>query len=229
MIIINDIYTSPLRLFQSPFTTVGISSTRPVRPLELVAFPFTPERPEAETRGRARTGGTCPPAAGRAQRRALSFPRAGSRDPRSRIPFSPCSPALRRRQRASPLRLKPCGRGGRTLRVLASLSVFSFCLDVFTGLTYTKGRESSLESVFLLPRPKKRKGRPKYTRGAMFMSSSGGASGEEPACQRRRQSPPGRSPGRGMATHSRALAWRIPRTEESGGLQSLGSHRVGHD
>ena len=33
----------------------------------------------------------------------------------------------------------------------------------------------------------------------------------------------------GMATHSSILAWRIPWTEESGGLQSIGSHRVGHD
>ena len=32
-----------------------------------------------------------------------------------------------------------------------------------------------------------------------------------------------------MATHSSILAWRIPWTEESGGLQSMGSHRVGHD
>ena len=32
-----------------------------------------------------------------------------------------------------------------------------------------------------------------------------------------------------MATHSSVLAWRIPRTEELGGLPSMGSHRVGHD
>ena len=32
-----------------------------------------------------------------------------------------------------------------------------------------------------------------------------------------------------MATHSSALAWRIPGTEEPGGLPSMGSHRVGHD
>ena len=30
-----------------------------------------------------------------------------------------------------------------------------------------------------------------------------------------------------MATHSRFLAWEIPWTEESGGLQSMGSQRVG--
>ena len=39
----------------------------------------------------------------------------------------------------------------------------------------------------------------------------------------------GRSPGKGMATHSSVLAWRIPWTEESGGLQSMGSQRVRHD
>ena len=32
-----------------------------------------------------------------------------------------------------------------------------------------------------------------------------------------------------MVTHSSILAWRIPRTEERGGLQSMGSQRVGHD
>ena len=32
-----------------------------------------------------------------------------------------------------------------------------------------------------------------------------------------------------MATHSSIPAWRIPWTEEPGGLQSMGSHRVGHD
>ena len=31
------------------------------------------------------------------------------------------------------------------------------------------------------------------------------------------------------ATHSSILAWRIPRTEEPGKLQSMGSQRVGHD
>ena len=31
-----------------------------------------------------------------------------------------------------------------------------------------------------------------------------------------------------MATHSSILVWRIPRTEESGGLQSIGSQRVHH-
>ena len=32
-----------------------------------------------------------------------------------------------------------------------------------------------------------------------------------------------------MATHSSILAWRIPWTEEPGGLQFTGSQRVGHD
>ena len=32
-----------------------------------------------------------------------------------------------------------------------------------------------------------------------------------------------------MATHSSVLAWRIPGMEETGGLPSMGSYRVGHD
>ena len=32
-----------------------------------------------------------------------------------------------------------------------------------------------------------------------------------------------------MATHSSILAWKIPWTEEPGGLQGKGSQRVGHD
>ena len=32
-----------------------------------------------------------------------------------------------------------------------------------------------------------------------------------------------------MATHSSIFAWRIPWTEEPGGLQSIGSQRVGYD
>ena len=46
----------------------------------------------------------------------------------------------------------------------------------------------------------------------------------------------GRSPGGGhgnplqySSTHSSILAWRIPWTEEPGGLQSIESQRVGHD
>ena len=58
----------------------------------------------------------------------------------------------------------------------------------------------------------------------------GATGGKEPACQRRR------CKGLGfnhwvrkiMATHSSILAWRIPWTEEPGGLQSMGSHRVGY-
>ena len=32
-----------------------------------------------------------------------------------------------------------------------------------------------------------------------------------------------------MAPHSSTLAWKIPWTEEPGGLPSMGSHRVGHN
>ena len=34
---------------------------------------------------------------------------------------------------------------------------------------------------------------------------------------------------KGMAIHSSILAWRIPWTEDTGGLQSMGSKRLGHD
>ena len=49
-----------------------------------------------------------------------------------------------------------------------------------------------------------------------------------PANARDRGSIPGlgRSPGEGNETHSSILAWRIPWTEEPGGLQSMGSQRV---
>ena len=33
----------------------------------------------------------------------------------------------------------------------------------------------------------------------------------------------------GMATHSTVLVWRVPQSEEPGGLQSIESHRVRHD
>ena len=36
-------------------------------------------------------------------------------------------------------------------------------------------------------------------------------------------------PEEGMATHSSILTWRIPWTEEPGGLWSIGSHRVGYN
>ena len=39
----------------------------------------------------------------------------------------------------------------------------------------------------------------------------------------------GRSPEEEMATHSNILAWKIPWTEERGGLRSMGLERVGHD
>jgi len=39
----------------------------------------------------------------------------------------------------------------------------------------------------------------------------------------------GRSPGEGNGTHPSILAWRIPWTEETGGLQSMGLQRAGHN
>ena len=63
----------------------------------------------------------------------------------------------------------------------------------------------------------------------------GGANGKELACQRRRRRMLVRSLGwkdllkEGMATPSSILAWKIPWTEELGGLQSIGSQGVRHD
>ena len=39
----------------------------------------------------------------------------------------------------------------------------------------------------------------------------------------------GRAPEENVATHSSILAWRIPRTEEPGGLRSIGSQRLRHN
>ena len=62
----------------------------------------------------------------------------------------------------------------------------------------------------------------------------GGLNGKAFACNSR---DPASIPGLGqedsledrIATHSSILAWRIPCTEEPGGLQSMGLQRVGHD
>ena len=64
---------------------------------------------------------------------------------------------------------------------------------------------------------------------------SGGTSGKEPVCQCRRQEMcvqflSWEDPlEEGVATHSSILAWRIPWTEEPGGLPSIALQKVGHD
>ena len=70
----------------------------------------------------------------------------------------------------------------------------------------------------------------------MDFSFPGGTSGKEPACQYRRRNScefPSLSQEdpleEGMATHFSILAWRIPWTEEPGGLQSIGLQRVRHN
>ena len=65
-----------------------------------------------------------------------------------------------------------------------------------------------------------------------FLGFPGGSDGKESVCNAR---DPGLIPEsgnpleKGMATHSSILDWRISWTEESGGPQSMGSQRVGHD
>ena len=64
------------------------------------------------------------------------------------------------------------------------------------------------------------------------MGFPGGSVGKESACN---AGDLGWIPGsedpleKEIATHSSILAWRIPWTEEPGGLQSMGSQRVRHD
>ena len=64
---------------------------------------------------------------------------------------------------------------------------------------------------------------------------TGGTSGKEPACHCRRPKKHGLIPGWGRflgGGHAHPLrysCWRIPWTEELGGLQSMGPQRVGHD
>ena len=68
------------------------------------------------------------------------------------------------------------------------------------------------------------------------MGFKSGTSVKEPACHCRRSNRCEFNPWvredpleEGMATHSSIPAWKIPWTEEPGGLQSTGSQRVGHD
>ena len=67
------------------------------------------------------------------------------------------------------------------------------------------------------------------------MGFPGGGSDKEHAhqCMRHRNAGSipglGRSPEEDLATHSSILAWRIPRTEEPGGLQSTGLQRIEHN
>ena len=70
------------------------------------------------------------------------------------------------------------------------------------------------------------------TVGCVLQGFPGGSEGKESACHVGHL---GFIPGSGdplekeQATHSSTLAWRIPWTEEPGGLQSMGSQRVRQD
>ena len=57
----------------------------------------------------------------------------------------------------------------------------------------------------------------------------GGSDGEESESKRPELDPWVWEDGEGMANHSSIPAWRIPWTEEPGGLQSMGLQRAGHD
>ena len=60
----------------------------------------------------------------------------------------------------------------------------------------------------------------------------GGSNGKEPACNAEDLGlipELGRSPGKGNGNPLSILAWKIPWTEEPGGLPSMGSQTVRHD
>ena len=70
----------------------------------------------------------------------------------------------------------------------------------------------------------------------MSLGFPGGTRGKEPPVNARDIRDVGLIPGsqedpleEGMTTHSSILPWRILWTEESGGLQAIGSQRVRHD
>ena len=66
----------------------------------------------------------------------------------------------------------------------------------------------------------------------VLMGFPGGSDGKRICvqCRKPRFSPGGEDPPeKGMATHASILAWRIPWTEEPGGLQPTGLQRVGHN
>ena len=65
----------------------------------------------------------------------------------------------------------------------------------------------------------------------MYLGFPGGSDGEESVKNSDGEEFAGlrRPLEKGMASHSSILAWRIPQTEELGGLQSMGSQRIRHD
>ena len=66
----------------------------------------------------------------------------------------------------------------------------------------------------------------------ILKSFPGGSDGKESACKVGDLGllpGSGRSLGKEMETHSSILAWRIPWTEETGGLQSIGLQKVRHN
>ena len=65
----------------------------------------------------------------------------------------------------------------------------------------------------------------------MYISFPGGSDGEESVKNSDGEEFPGsrRPLEKGMASHSSILAWRVPWTKEPGGLQFMGSQRIGHD
>ena len=64
------------------------------------------------------------------------------------------------------------------------------------------------------------------TASMYFLGCLSGSGGKESTCNARDL---GSILRKGMATHSSIFAWRVSQTEDPGGLQSMGSQRVGYD
>ena len=68
--------------------------------------------------------------------------------------------------------------------------------------------------------------------GKSFLGFPGVSNGKEPTCNAGDPNlilGSGKSPGEGNGYYSSIFAWKIPGTEEPGGLQSMGSQRARHD
>ena len=127
--------------------------------------------------------------------------------------------------------------------VSSSVTVFSSCPQSFpasesfpTSQLFTWGGQSIGASASASVLPMNIQGWfPLGLTGWISLLSKGGASGKELTCQTGDLRDMGfiprweRSPEEEMAAHSNILAWKVPWTEEPGGLQSMGLQKVGHN
>ena len=112
--------------------------------------------------------------------------------------------------------------------VFTNMQHLPFFFFFYSGLNFTTVCLNLCLSIFLCDTL--------GTEWALYLGSLGGAGGKEPTCRAGRCKRSGFHPWvgkipleEGHGTHSRILSWRIPWIEEPDSLQSIGTHRVGHD